>query len=125
MFEQIGLSVYVDWIEDSQLDRSNVNIHSAKLLRNRMNNCASLIYITSESAEKSVWMPWELGYMDARTHRVAVAPILDEESDFHGREYLSLYPYLDLTSNSFYIHRSKHEWVRFIEWMRGKNPQRH
>lgn len=125
MLETKGLKVYVDWIEDSHLNRRRVNINSASLLRNRMDCCSSLIYITSESAEKSVWMPWELGYMDAKTNRVAVAPILDEETDFDGREYLGLYPYLDLTSDTFYIHRSRKEWVNLIGWMEGLNPEPH
>jgi len=125
MLEEKGFSVYVDWIEDDHLDRGKVTPESASVLRNRMNACNSLLYITSESAEKSVWMPWELGYMDSRTGRVAVAPILDEEPDFEGREYLGLYPYLDLTNDSFYIHRSTSEWVGFSNWMKGDNPQRY
>ena len=123
MLKEKGYTVYVDWIEDRHLNRKRVNTHSANLIRERMDSCASLLYATSESAESSVWMPWELGYMDAKTNRVAVAPILDDESDdFNGREYLGLYPYLDLTSDSFYIHRSAGEYVNFPDWMEGKNP---
>lgn len=125
MLEEKGYTVYVDWIVDRNLNRRLVNAASAGLIRNRMNCCASLLYITSESAENSVWMPWELGYMDARTSRVAVAPILDEEVDFDGREYLGLYPYLDLTSESFYLHRSRSEWIDFSGWMKGGNPIYH
>jgi len=125
MLEEKGYSVYVDWIVDNNLNRRNVTSTSASLIRNRMNCCASLLYITSESAEKSVWMPWELGYMDAKTGRVAVAPILDEEVDFDGREYLGLYPYLDLTNESFYIHKNISEWVNFSGWMKGENPILH
>ncbi|MET0101176.1 MAG: TIR domain-containing protein [Sedimenticola sp.] len=125
MLVEKGFSVYVDWIEDDHLDRGKVTPESASVLRRRMNACNSLLYITSESAEKSVWMPWELGYMDSRTGRVAVAPILDDEPDFEGREYLGLYPYLDLTNDSFYIHRSSSEWVGFTKWMSGEEPQSH
>jgi len=119
-----GYSVYVDWIEDEQLERSRVSEHTATALRNRMNNCSSLVYLTSVSAEKSVWMPWELGYMDARTGKVAVAPIMeDDEDDFDGREYLGLYPYLDLTQDSFYIQRAPGSWVTFGGWMQGEKPK--
>lgn len=121
-----GYSVYVDWIEDTQLDRGQVSSYSAMVLKNRMNNCASLIYLTSDSAEKSVWMPWELGYMDARTGRVAVAPVLDDENseDFEGREYLGIYPYLDLTADSFYIQSDSSTWVSLDGWMQGQDPTR-
>ena len=117
MLGEKGLKVYVDWIEDDHLDRETVTSKTASILRSRMDRCSSLIYLTSQSAGSSVWMPWELGYMDAKTGKVAVAPILDEDEDFEGREYLGLYPYLDLTGGSFYIHRSVSEWERIKEWI--------
>jgi len=77
MLEEQGQKVYVDWIEDDHLDRGGVTTETAAVLRSRMNRCSSLIYLTSQSAESSLWMPWELGYMDAKTGKVAVAPIMD------------------------------------------------
>ncbi|MBU2984890.1 toll/interleukin-1 receptor domain-containing protein [Saccharophagus degradans] len=116
--------VYVDWLEDKHLERGEVTGHTATVLRNRMNRCGSLIYLTSSAAEASVWMPWELGYMDAKTGRVAVAPILedDEDEEFAGREYLGIYPYLDLSGDSFFIQRSKDKYIDFPRWMAGENP---
>lgn len=126
MLQKKGFTVYVDWIEDDALSRDSVTHHTAIVIRNRMNNCNSLIYLTSDSAEKSVWMPWELGYMDSKTGRVAVAPILeDEDEEFDGREYLGIYPYLDLTGDSFYIHENIETWTTFDKWMSGKNPVTH
>lgn len=123
MLEEGGYTVYVDWMEDDHLDRGKVSPETALVLRNRMNRCSSLIYLTSPSAEKSLWMPWELGYMDAKTGRVSVAPIVEDDEEFEGREYLGLYPYLDLTSEKFYIHRKSTEWVNLDGWMRGENPK--
>lgn len=125
MMVEEGFSVYVDWIEDDHLERGHVTTGTATILRNRMDRCNSLIYLTSQSAESSVWMPWELGYMDAKTKRVAVAPILDEDEHFDGREYLGLYPYFDLTNDKFYIHQSAKEWIDFKGWMSGGNPKPH
>ena len=123
MLEESGFKVYVDWIEDEHLDRGRVTSNTASILRRRMDRCSSLIYLTSQSAESSLWMPWELGYMDARTAKVVVAPILGEDEDFEGREYLGLYPYLDLTNTSFYIHKSDSEWVGIRGWMQGQQPR--
>ena len=123
LLEESGYSVYVDWIEDDHLDRGEVSPETAVVLRNRMNNCSSLIYLTSPSAEKSLWMPWELGYMDAKTGRVSVAPIVGDDEQFEGREYLGMYPYLDLTMDKFYVHRKSNEWVNLDGWMRGENPK--
>ena len=125
MLEEIGLKIYVDWIEDEHLDRESVTPYTASTLRSRMDRCSSLIYLTSQSAERSVWMPWELGYMDARTGKVVVAPILGEDENFKGREYLGLYPYFDLTNSTFYVHKSEQEWVRIDQWMQGQQPRAH
>lgn len=123
---EIGFSVYVDWIEDPQLDRTKVTKDTAAALRVRMRQSKSLLFATSEASKKSVWMPWELGYMDAyTTSRVAIAPMVaDHEAggEFKGQEYLGIYPYLDKTGSSLWIHKSNSEYVRFGEWLAGKNP---
>jgi len=71
-------------------------------------------------------MPWELGYMDARTKQVAIAPILDDlEKDFEGQEYLGIYPYLDLTGDTFYIHSNPKTWINLKGWLEGNIPIEH
>lgn len=99
-----GYSVYVDWIEDAHLDRSNVTQESADLVRKRMRSCKWLVYATSENSSNSKWMPWELGYFDGfRPDCVAIFPLVRSSiSTFKGQEYLSLYPTITkgLPSNS-------------------------
>jgi TIR domain len=121
-----GFSVYVDWIEDPHLNRANVTREAAAVLRQRMNSCKSLLYAISEAAKKSVWMPWELGYMDSKTKaRVAIVPIVEDaekNDEFKGREYLGLYPYLDKTGDAFYLHESANRWIGFQRWIAGADP---
>src|SRR5437870_1783963 len=62
LIEALGLTVYVDWIDDAKLDRSKVTVKTAALLRERMKTCSSLVYAHSANSPQSVWMPWELGY---------------------------------------------------------------
>jgi len=64
VLEDLGYSVYVDWIVDGQLDRTRVTAESANLLRQRMRKSKCLFYLTSEHAPISKWMPWELGFVD-------------------------------------------------------------
>lgn len=94
---ELNLSVYVDWIEDMQLDRSSVNRETADLLRTRMRTCKSLIYAVSDNSNKSRWMPWELGYFDGnKSGKVAIMPITQNTNDqFTGEEYLQLYKYVE------------------------------
>lgn len=126
---ELGFSVYVDWINDPQLERKYVSKYSAATLRQRMGQCRSLLFATSEAAKGSLWMQWELGFMDADTKaRLAIAPIvLDEQQydEFKGQEYLGLYPYLDKSGAVLYIHTSRNVWVRFKEWLKGSDPKTH
>lgn len=94
LLEQQGATVYVDWSHDRQLDRSKVNVETAALLRQRMRQSKSLIYLATDAATTSKWMPWELGFFDGyRSGCVAIMPLLDRETDgFSGQEYLGLYP---------------------------------
>lgn len=124
------LSVYVDWINDPGLDRSNVTKDTAEILKLRMSNSACLFYVTSENAPKSKWMPWELGIMDALTGKVAICPLSNKDSAenaFNGQEYLGLYPYVDEISLPLYgkqllIHNSSNKSILFELWLR-KNKQ--
>lgn len=95
-FEDLGYSVYVDWIEDPQLDRSKVSAATANKLRQRMNSCRSLFYVTTSNSDLSKWMPWECGYFDGANGKVAIVPIQKASTDnvFLGQEYLGLYPYV-------------------------------
>ena len=94
ILEQEGLSVYVDWLEDPQLDRTLVTPATARVLRSRMNHSGYLLYASSRSSSRSKWMPWELGYFDGRRPgRVGILPIVATPgSSFQGLEYLGLYP---------------------------------
>jgi hypothetical protein len=94
LLEARGLSVYVDWIEDPQLDRARVTEGTAEVLRMRMQHSKSLIFATSESSPSSKWMPWELGYFDgSKPGHIAILPLVKSAgSSFVGQEYLGLYP---------------------------------
>lgn len=98
MLEARGLTVYVDWIDDKDLDREHVSAETADRLRLRMKNSRSLIYATSRAASKSRWMPWELGYFDGKmgSGRISILPIDSARAtEFVGQEYLGLYKTLE------------------------------
>ena len=82
------------WVEDAQLDRRAVTKETAAVLRQRMRQSKSLLYLASDNSSSSKWMPWELGYFDGfKPDGVAIMPVLDSATDaFKGQEYLGLYP---------------------------------
>lgn len=97
LLKEMGKKVYVDWIEDRQLSRSSVTPETAKTLRQRMNQSSRLLYLATDNASSSKWMPWELGYFDGlKSGKVAILPLVEYSfSSFKGQEYLGLYPALD------------------------------
>ena len=97
ILEDMGQKVYVDWVVDQQLSRDSVTKETAETLRNRMKQSSKLLYLATNNASSSKWMPWELGYFDGlKSGKVAILPLVDYSfSSFKGQEYLGLYPALD------------------------------
>ncbi|MFW2078523.1 toll/interleukin-1 receptor domain-containing protein [Acinetobacter sp. ULE_I010] len=111
LLEESGFTVYVDWITDPLLERDKVNADTADVLRKRMRQCQSLIYIYTSNSKESKWMPWELGYFDGfRPEKVSVLPLtFQENEEFKGQEYLDLYPVI---TKSDYFNELKYAWVK-------------
>lgn len=123
LLEEAGKTVYVDWIEDPNLDRSNVTPATARLLRTRMKQSDALFYLHSAQSQNSKWMPWELGFFDGHNGNVAIFPVIAAGANsFKGVEYLGLYPYVDLsqvqgtTRQEPFIHRKFDEYKNFGVW---------
>jgi hypothetical protein len=131
--EELGNSVYVDWLEDPQLDRKNVTSKTADYLRKRMKRCQCLFYAYSESSTQSKWMQWELGYFDAfKTDKVAILPVVDTyKNDFSGTEFLGLYPYVQKAGiqgknkEALWIYSAQDTYIIFESWLTGGIPTKH
>lgn len=125
MLEDQNRTVYVDWIEDPQLDRHNVTPRTAEVLRERMRACRSLVYVHTENSGSSKWMPWELGFSDAHHGAVAILPVTrTAQQDFAGQEYLGLYPWMDegattLTTRGLRVHRSPTDYREWRTWVQA------
>jgi hypothetical protein len=116
--ENKGYSVFVDWIEEPQLNRNKVNKATAAVLRSYMDICRCLIYAYSPSIGNSKWCPWELGYFDGKKGRAYVMPIIDDASQsYTGVEYVGLYPIVteerarDETMNLYVVTDNDYVWL--------------
>jgi len=126
--ERYGYSVYVDWVEDSQLNRKMVTPQNVILIKKRMQTSTSLLYVTSDHSTDSKWMPWELGYMDGYRSKVALFPISENgANNYRGTEYLGTYPYIDrMKSNNsanemLWVTDQNNSklYVSFDSWIKG------
>jgi ribosomal protein L7/L12 len=128
--ELLGLSVYIDWIDDGQLVRDRVTKETAERIKSRMKKCKSLIYVFSNNSNSSKWMPWELGYFDGIKGRIAVLPItrFSNINTFRGTEYLGLYPYVTKDqiagkdSETLWVRENENKYISIGEWLIGRNP---
>lgn len=132
IIESLGHTVYVDWIDDPQLDREVVDAKTAQLLRRRMSQSGCLLYATTQGAKSSRWMPWECGYFDGLKGRTAILPLTDTpKNEYEGQEYLALYPYVQLAPrdrdnvDALWIHTGPSRYVSLMEWLDGKPLRDH
>ncbi|GAA4465830.1 TIR domain-containing protein [Novipirellula rosea] len=131
LLQHHGLSVYVDWIVDRQLDRNKVNAATAAKIRKRMDQCKCLLFATSTSSSESKWMPWELGYKDGKNGRAAILPVVEQRTDnYYGQEYLGLYPFVVRQQDTngqmrLWLKRNDGSYIELSEWIRtGRQPSR-
>lgn len=95
-----GYTVFCDWIDAPERDRSEVTPANAAFIRATMSISDTLLFLDTNEAAQSLWMCWELGWFDGGRGPVAVLPVLDEEERYYrGREFLGLYPYVELDEN--------------------------
>ena len=134
LLTDFGYTVYVDWIDDRQMDRTKVSTATAERLRTRIGKCRCLMFVTSANSPASVWMPWELGYADAKHGRVAVMPIASgfaAVNDYHGQEYLALYPFVTKDHakrtgvETLFVNVTLTNYVGLSDWLKGQPPFQH
>ncbi len=123
-----GYTVYVDWIIDPNLDRTNVTKESATLVRKRLKASKSLLLAISTNVSISKWIPWELGYIDGHTNKCAIIPVSKERiapKSFKGSEYLSLYPFIKkhpiqgTGKDELWVIESEHNYSILNLWIRN------
>ena len=128
-----GYSVYVDWIDDPLLDRTNVNKSNANILKTRMLQSKCLLYATTENSLNSKWMPWEIGFMDGKKDRACILPIFENENSstdsYIGQEYLGIYPYcikstyhINPNVEGLWVCDASDIYVTFDGWLDGFKP---
>lgn len=131
LFEKSGYKVYIDWIDDSGLNRDNVNADTAELIRRRIETSRSLAYISTSNITTSRWCPWELGVADGMSGKACILPVM--ESSFKGQEYLGLYPFIEyeLISGSdkyeFWVidQNNNTKYTTLSDWLEGSKLVEH
>ncbi len=91
-----GYKVFCDWIAAPEVDRSEVSPANAAFVRKMMGISDSLMFLDTQQADQSLWMCWELGWFDGSNGKVCIVPVLRASKEYRAREFLGLYPYLQV-----------------------------
>lgn len=132
LFREAGYTVYIDWINDSNLERTNVTPETAKTIKNSITGSRGTEYIATSNSTASKWCPWEPGVSDGYNGKVCILPVMYSNS-FKGQEYLGLYPYLDYATSEtgkyeFWItdhNNNNKKYIRLRDWLNGEKPYIH
>lgn len=95
-----------------------------------MKRSRSLFFSTTSQASNSKWMPWELGYKDGHSTRVAILPVsgsITTSNEYKGQEYLGIYPYITQQNDMdgkerLWVRRSATSYIDLENWLAGKEP---
>jgi hypothetical protein len=134
ILEATGRIVYIDWIDDPALDRSHVSGKTAEVLRKRMRESESLLYLHTRHSRVSRWMPWELGFFDGLKGNVAILPVIPDDGrlDFEREEFLQIYPKIDVVdvtgTPSLHVNRARRtesgDYLSFNAWLKSPDKLR-
>lgn len=86
ILDELVDSVYGDWKEHPELDRSAVERSTAEHFRRVMRRCNCLVFYAGPNAQGSQWMPWELGFFDGRQGAGRIAVYADDRAAFEAGE---------------------------------------
>lgn len=123
--EDAHCTVYVDWIEDGDLDRTAVTPANAERLRGRMRHCRSLVYLATDRSLLSQWSMWEIGFFDGMERPIGILPVLEDGDNarFEGVEFLGLYPTIELRPatdpSTFNLVVPRHDRAKLKIWARA------
>jgi hypothetical protein len=87
----LGVSVYVDYLDQTLEEQSNEQV--ASTLRKRIGDCSKFISLATPNSSGSKWMPWELGLGDRIVNypHVAVLPLTNNHNYWPDQEYGKIY----------------------------------
>ncbi|MCY3998515.1 MAG: toll/interleukin-1 receptor domain-containing protein [Flavobacteriaceae bacterium] len=124
LFEDLGVSVYIDWL-DSEMPKTT-NGSTAKRIKEKIRSCDKFIFLATESAISSKWCNWELGHGDSQKffENIAVMPITEKPKQvYSGNEYLEIYPIITSQSSysiggEFYL-EFEGKKVKLSDWLKS------
>jgi hypothetical protein len=123
--KEMGFTAYLDFITDRELNPDKVDKTTASVIRNRLANSSTLLFVVPASNVISKWTPWELGVADGQGRKCGLVGVTSEElgyARFQKAEFLTLYPSVEEIEGSssmlLAVRDEQEELVLFSSWLR-------
>jgi len=88
------IKIYVDWL-DSDMPATTTRA-TAHRIKQKIAQMDYFLVLATRNAMESKWVPWEIGVADQiKANKIAIVPVSDPNGNFHGNEYLQLYPRIE------------------------------
>ena len=103
-FENLGVSVYVDWADETMPE--NTSGVTAQKIKHQISGNDKFILLATNNAIASKWCNWEVGIGDIYKlwkNKIAILPLADNNKTWNGSEYLQIYPRVEQYVNDYYV----------------------
>jgi hypothetical protein len=91
-FESQGVSIYVDWMDETMPTKTNE--HTANTIKVKIRGNKKFVLLATNLAVNSKWCNWEVGIGDIYKYdadNIAILGMADNQGHWSGNEYLKIY----------------------------------
>ncbi|WP_282075863.1 toll/interleukin-1 receptor domain-containing protein [Maribacter aquivivus] len=95
-FENLGISIYVDWMDSTMPERTNGV--TAVRIKTKIRENDKFVLLATNKAVSSKWCNWEVGIGDIYKlpkDNIAILGLADNIGHWTGNEYLQIYPSIE------------------------------
>lgn len=95
-FENLGISIYVDWADETMPQRTSGI--TAQKIKDQISANNKFVLLATNDAIASKWCNWEVGIGDVyklSNDNICILPLADNRLTWQGNEYLQIYPRIE------------------------------
>lgn len=124
-FENLGISVYVDWADETMPENTN-GVTALKIKNQIINGNDKFILLATNNAVSSKWCNWEVGIADPfklYNKKIALLPLAENSGSWNGNEYLQIYPRIEKNprkagGEGYYVWYPDGTWETLENWLK-------
>lgn len=96
-FENLGISIYVDWADQTMPESTN-GVTANRIKNQIISGNDKFVLLATNNGVSSKWCNWEVGIADPHKlnpKKMALLPLADNSGSWSGTEYFLIYPRIE------------------------------